>query len=51
MGWFAEFMALTSNFHAQISIRGADGGTHACPMHLFIILTLEEEVCFFDTKV
>ena len=31
-------------FHKDVSYERADGGTHSCTLHLFIILTLEEEV-------
>ena len=33
-------------FHEQVGNEGAYGGTHGCTMDIFIILTLEEEVCF-----
>ena len=33
-------------FHKQVGYEGADGGTHNCTMHLFIILTLEEVSVF-----
>ena len=32
-------------FHKQVGNERADGGTHGSTMYLFIILSLEEEVC------
>ena len=29
----------------------SDGGTHVCTMNLFIVITLEEEVCIFKAKL
>ena len=34
-------------FHKQVGDERADWGTHGCILDLFIILTLEEEVCIF----
>ena len=34
-------------FHKQVDNEGANGGTHGSTMDLFIILTLEEEICVF----
>ena len=38
-------------FHKQVGNEGADGGTHGSTMELFIILTLEEEVCVFEAEL
>ena len=38
-------------FHKGIGNEGADGGTHGSTIDLFIILTLEEEVCAFEAKL
>ena len=38
-------------FHKQVGYEGADGGTHASTMRLFIILTLEEEVCVSNAEL
>ena len=32
-------------FHEQAGNEGAEGGTHGSTMDMFIILTLEEDVC------
>ena len=37
--------------HEQVGNWGADGGTHGCTMYLFIILTLEKEVCVFKAEL
>ena len=42
---------LDSNlFHEQVGQNGTDGGYHGCPMYLFIILTLEEEIGGFKAE-
>ena len=38
-------------FHKQVGNEGADGGTHGSTMDLFIMLTLEEEVCVFEAQL
>ena len=38
-------------FHKQVGNERADGGTHGSTMYLFLILTLEEEVCVFKAKL
>ena len=38
-------------FHDQVGNEGANGGTHVYTMDLFIIVTLEEEVSVFETKL
>ena len=38
------------HFHKQVGNR-ADGGTHGSTLELFIVLTLEEEVCFFKAEL
>ena len=38
-------------FHKQVGWEGADLGTHGSTMDLFIILTLEEEVCVFGADL
>ena len=38
-------------FHKQVDDEGANGGTHGSPLNLFIILTLEEEVCVCEAEV
>ena len=37
-------------FHEEVCDEGADRGIHGCTINLFIILTLEEEVCVFETN-
>ena len=37
-------------FHKQVGNEGADGRTHDSTMDLFIIPTLEEEECVFETE-
>ena len=38
-------------FHKQVGNEGANRGFHGSTMDLFIILTLEEEVCVFEAKL
>ena len=38
-------------FHKQVGNEGANGGIHGSTMDLFIILTLEEEVCVFEANI
>ena len=38
-------------FYKQIGDERADKETHGSTMDLFIILTLEEEVCVFDAEL
>ena len=38
-------------FHKQVGNEGADWETHGSTMDLFIILTLEEEVCVFEAEL
>ena len=38
-------------FHKQVGDERVDGGTHGCTLNLFIILTLEEEVCVFEAEL
>ena len=38
-------------FHKQVGNEGADGGTHGRTMDLFVILTLEGEICVFEAKL
>ena len=37
--------------HEQVGNEGTDGRTHGSTMDLFLILTLEEEVCVFKAKL
>ena len=37
-------------FSEQVGHNGADGRSYGCPMHLFMILTLEEEIGVFKTE-
>ena len=38
-------------FHKQVDSEGADGATYGSTMNLFVILTLEEEVCVFKAEL
>ena len=38
-------------FHKQVGNCEANGGTHGRTMDLFIILTLQEELCVFEAKL
>ena len=38
-------------FHEQVCNERANGGPHGSTMYLFIILTLEEEVCVFKAEL
>ena len=38
-------------FHKDVCYEGADGGTHSSTLYLFIILTLEEEVCVGEAEL
>ena len=38
-------------FHKQVGNEGNNGETHGTTMDWFIILTLEEEVCLFETEL
>ena len=38
-------------FHKQDGNEKADGGTHGSTMYLFVILTLEDEVCVFKAEL
>ena len=43
--WVAVLLAMVlKSSHKQVGHNGADGRFHGCPMHIFIILTLEEEI-------
>ena len=48
----AELRALTLNSSTnRLAMKRATGGTHGSPMDLFIIFTLEEEVCVFEAEL
>ena len=38
-------------FHEQVGNNGADGRSHGCLIHLFIILTLEDETDVFKAEL
>ena len=38
-------------FLQDVGYEGADGGPHSCPLDLFIILNLEEEVSVGETEL
>ena len=38
-------------FHEQVGNTGADGRSHVCSSHLFIILTSEEEKGVFNAEL
>ena len=38
-------------FHEQVDYDGAHWGTHDSTIDLSVILTLEEEVCVFETEL
>ena len=38
-------------FHKPVGNKGANGRTHGSTLNLFIILTLEEEVCVFKAEL
>ena len=51
-GWVALLMAFVSNFSMnRFATVGLIGGSHGSCMHLFIILTLEEETGVFKAEL
>ena len=36
--------------HINVFYNGTDWGTNGCPLHIFIILTLEEKMCAVEAK-
>ena len=45
-GWEQGLRAFTSNSSMnRLAMMGLMGGSHSCSLDLFLILTLEEEVC------
>ena len=38
-------------FHEDVGYEGAEGASHSCTLDLFIILTLEEEVCLGEAEL